>query len=457
MSPLPSTRVEPFAGARASLLFSPTLAAPVVLVLLLSALAHRDPVLLGAALVVLGASLAAGALAALVALRLQLGQRDGVVAFIGWVGVLGAPIALLWWAAILIPSLSRVLAPLRDVLPASDELRLALISVCALSAGLLAVGIPGNAARPVVLRHRRELFGERTVFALMALLLPVTAATYLTNVERFPSGEGAQLRAQLPQLERDASTFPNHFLSQYRLGNVLLRLDECAAALPPLQRAVALQPNDGWAENDLGGVLSCLRRPREAIAPFRVAVRVMPDEPRPRYGLAWALEQTGDYTGALAGYQAIRHRWPNDPVAMAREAVARYNHGEREEGLSEVRRALAAGPSEYWVLLSAAQLFSSAALLSEAAAQYGRLAARDSGNMWLWVQYGSAAYLAGQLAEARRAFDHVDSLPAQQALVDPAWRAMRDAARKGIPPSELPPIPPYTWKPAGSMEAPARR
>jgi predicted Zn-dependent protease len=141
---------------------------------------------------------------------------------------------------------------------------------------------------------------------------------------------------------------------------------------------------------------------------------------------------------------------------MAREAVARYSQGEREEGLSEVRRALAAGPSEYWVQLSAAQLFSSAALLSDAARVYGQLAARDSANMWMWVQYGSAAYLAGQLEEARRAFDHVDALHPQQVWIDPAWRAMRDAARKGIRPSDLPPIPPYTGKPK-IIEMPGRR
>jgi tetratricopeptide (TPR) repeat protein len=216
---------------------------------------------------------------------------------------------------------------------------------------------------------------------------------------------------------------------------------DCAGALVPLQRAVALDSSDGWALNDLGFALSCGNRYAEAVPLYLASVRLLPEERRPRYGLAWALEQTRA-SSAEREYRAILGQWPGDPFAMAREATLRYNRGERTEGLTEMRQALAVD-SSYWVRLAAAQLFSSAALLSDALVQYRALATRDSANLWMWAHYGSAAYLAGELAEARRAFDHADSIDPTALNAVAAWRDMRDASRRGVPPSALPPIAPY--------------
>jgi hypothetical protein len=127
---------------------------------------------------------------------------------------------------------------------------------------------------------------------------------------------------------------------------------------------------------------------------------------------------------------------------MAREAMLRFDRGERDEGLDEMRHALSLGDSSSGVLLSAAELFAQAALLKDATAQYRLIAQRQPRDLWIWAQYASTAYLAGSLDEARNAFVHAESIDAHAIETVDSWRMMRDAARKGVPPSALPPIPP---------------
>ena len=433
------------------------LAAPVVLLLFATGLVRADRELLFAAAVLLVVSLAVGAMSGALAFVTAPLQSEVVLAVFGWAVTLGTPIAILYAVVMRLAPRWLALAALGETFNMSELLYIAIPSGI-LSTLLLAVPISRNDAKPVLLRHRHGIITDRTFFALAGLLFLGAIARQVTVPDRFADGDRDELRAQLPRLARDAAMYPSHFRSQYRYGNALLHLNECAQAVPVLQRAVALDPNDGWAENDLGFVLNCEHRYGEAIAPLRVSVVVMPNESRSRYNLAWALEQTHDWAGAQAEYHRILERAPYDAVAMAREAVARYNHGDRDEGLTEVRRALASGDTNYWVKFSAAQIFSGSALLTDAAKQYGDLAKRQPTNVWLWAQYGSSAYLADMLPEARSAFEHVDSIAPQVFQTASPWRAMRDAAAKGIHPSQLPPIPAFTGRPIQTIEPlPPRR
>jgi tetratricopeptide (TPR) repeat protein len=457
VSQLESRSIRSFATVRASALFYPALAAPVVLLLFATGLWRADRELLFAAGVLLVASLAAGVMSAALAAVSEPLQGDVVLALLRWVATLALPIAIVSALTIWLAPKWPALAALGETFTLGSVLFVAIPSAI-LSMLLLTAPIRGDVAKPVVLRHRHGILSDRTVFALAGLVFVAALARKATVEDRFARGDEADVRAQLPRLANDAALYPNHFRTQYRYANALIHLREYGTALPVLQRAVALDPNDGWAENDLGFALNGQRRYAEALAPLRVSVLVMPNESRPRFNLGWALEQTHDWAGAQAEYHQILERWPNDIVAMAREAVARYNHGEREEGLSEVRRALATGDTSYWVKFSAAEIFSNSALLADAAKEYGELARGQPTNVWLWAQYGSAAYLADMLPEARTAFDHAYSLAPQAFQTVPPWGAMRDAAGKGIHPSQLPPIPPYTGRPIQTIElGPTRR
>ena len=92
--------------------------------------------------------------------------------------------------------------------------------------------------------------------------------------------------------------------------------------------------------------------------------------------------------------------------------------------------------------VAAGEVFSSAAMLGDALTQYRALATSDSTNVWSWTQYGSMAYLDGQLPEASKAFEHLATIAPGIFASDSPWRAMRDAARNGVPPAKLPSIPP---------------
>jgi tetratricopeptide (TPR) repeat protein len=314
-----------------------------------------------------------------------------------------------------------------------------------------------STSKPVLLRHRQGPFTDRTILAIAAVLLVAVIANLVTRPERIGDESTAALQLQLPRLQRESERYPTHFATQYRYGNALTRQRDCASAVAPLERAVALNSDDGWAQNDLAYALTCARRYAAAIAPGREAIRLLPTERRPYYNLAWALEQSHDEQGAGEVYRQLLLHWPNEAVAMARAAFIHYRGGARKEGLAELQRALAIDDSSYWMLITAAELYSSAARLDDALNQYRALATRDSTNLWAWGQYGSTAYLAGRLDEARRAFDHLEKIAPHIFDSESPWRAMRDAARQNIPPSKLPPIPPFQRSDAMLIQLPSTR
>ena len=439
----PLSRNPPPDAARLSAMLWPALIAPAALLLMVTAALRSDSGLVLDALELLGASIIAGFLTALFVHRFGLAKSSGFWAGISWLIALGVPGAMVWVGGSASAANWLRSPMLQDAIVSvpQDIVTFALSFAIVLAAGLLGAGIGGDEKSPVVVRHRSAVIRERTlipVFGLATLSLGMVRAI---RQDRFAAGSGDELRAELPRLAREARRYPNHFRSQYLYGNGLSRAGDCAIAIAPLQRAIQLDASDGWALNDLAWSLSCTKRYSEAIVPYRASLRVMPNELRPRYGLAWALEQTRDKRGAEQQYHAILELWPNEGYALAREATLRYDRGERDDGLAEMRRALALGDTSYWVHFYAAQLFSSAALLPEALGQYKVLAARYPANVWLWAQYGSTAYLAGDMSEARLAFDHADSLDQHALDQYKPWADMRDAARRGVPSSALPPIP----------------
>lgn len=428
-------------AARMAALVLPALLAPAVVILAVTAMLRGDYNLLIAAAVGLAGAAVAGAGTGAVVFGLRLGQRAGFVASVSWALALGVPAAAI--AAVLSYTASSWVrsAALRDALTVNDVWPMALAIAAVSSAILLGARIRGDREQPVVVRHRHRVYTEHTFFAAAAVVWVAIAALSSTRPPRFASSDPDELRTQLPLLEREAARYPNHFRSQYLFGNALTHTHECARAIDPLRRAVAIRPRDGWAENDLAFALSCSRHFAEARAPYEQAVKLLPDEELVQNGYAYTLEQLRDKS-AERTYHAILRRFPYDAYAAAREATLRFNRGERDEGLDEMRLALTLGDSSFGVLLSAAELFANAALLKDAAAQYRLIAQRQPRDLWIWAQYASTAYLAGSLEEARNAFVHAESINAHAIETVDSWRMMRDAAQKGVPPSALPPIPP---------------
>jgi tetratricopeptide (TPR) repeat protein len=82
----------------------------------------------------------------------------------------------------------------------------------------------------------------------------------------------------------------------------LTRQDKNEQALVELQRAVSEAPDNPWAQRNLGACLLKLRQAEQAVEPLRKATELNPTDERAWYGLAQALELTGDIAGADAAY-----------------------------------------------------------------------------------------------------------------------------------------------------------
>jgi len=452
----PTIRASLAATARASALLYPALTLPAILLLVISALATHDSGLFIAALALLIASSVAGIFTGLLVRVLRPTQQSNVGAWLAWVVSLGSPLALVWSVGSGLETLWAKSPALNDVSMPIEGLVFALCLTGIVFGLFLAADTRGDEKAPVVVRHRR-VASNWTPYAFAAVVAIAVVANLLTRQGLFARGTGSELRARIPQLQREAARYPKHFRSQYRLGNAFARLDDCIAALGPLQRALAISPNDSFARNDASWAVSCTRVRRQGMGPYAAGTALASSTARTRYGNAAALEQLRNWAGAETEYNRILQRWPNDPIALVRRGVVRYNMGHRGDGLEDVRQALALSDTAYVVQLSSAEVFSEAALLRDALKEYRALAGRDSANAWIWAQYGSTAYLVGELAEASRAFDSAYSLTPEAFLLNNAWRAMRDASHQGIPPSALPPIPPSTGRPVLRGGAPPNR
>lgn len=426
------------AAARTIALMFPVLAAPAVLLLVITAFVRGDMYLLRAAAVLGLASVGAGIGVAAFVRMLDMTSRTGGEGFVPWLLVVVAPVMLaLELVSRYEPSWLRSSA-LQDALMSTDSVVLVLFATTAVAASLLAANVRRDGKEPAALHYRARLFTDRTIVAGVALVM-LAAAT--VRVSRWQPFVGV-LDPELPLLRREASRYPDHFATQHRYGEALLRYRQCSFAVEPLRNAVTLRPRDPVAANQLADALACDNQVPQAVLAYRVAIRLDPENIRGRYGLAYMLDLLHD-SSAAEEYRSILLEWPNDAFALARQATIHFSRGDRSHALTEMRRALAVDTSSQ-VQHAGAELFANAQLYDEALPIYRSLAARDSADFATWSQYAAAAYHAGELKEAARAFDFLaDRHPQLMDEVD-EWRQMRDAAHRGILPSDFRPThPPF--------------
>ncbi len=93
-----------------------------------------------------------------------------------------------------------------------------------------------------------------------------------------------------------------HINGRVALGVALSRQGKNDEALVELQRAAVEDPDNPWAQRNLGACLLKLGQAQQAVEPLRIAARLNPDDERAWYGLAQALETSGDAAGADAAY-----------------------------------------------------------------------------------------------------------------------------------------------------------
>ena len=432
MGALSTTRVESKPAARLIAITFPALAAPAALLLVGTAFVRGDMDLLRAALVLMLASVTAGAGVGAFVSAFDMTSQTGAQGFLPWLLVLLGPVMfVLELASGYSPSWLRSVA-LQDAFAATGLVGFNLIVAPVLAATLLTADIRRNESAPVTLRHRAKLFTDRTFFAVAAVVMLSVLVVRETRV--FAQLEAKPGRA-LPVLTREAARYPDHFATQLRYGDALLRIAVCPDAIPPLRRAVALKANHPTARSELAYALLCAHKYEDAIVTYRTAIELDPSNIRARYGLAWTLEQLHD-SSASDEYRAILLQRPNDAYALARQATIHFSRGDRSHALVEMRRALVLDTSRV-VQRAAADLFVSAQLMDEALPIYRSLAQRDPTDLSALAQYASAAYFTGHLQESTRAFDELAARHPQLMEEVEQWRELRDAARRGVPPAKF--------------------
>ncbi|NLD44026.1 MAG: tetratricopeptide repeat protein [Chloroflexi bacterium] len=128
-------------------------------------------------------------------------------------------------------------------------------------------------------------------------------------------------------LQRRAVTLePQLANARVALGVALARQGKTEEALKELEQAVADEPDNAYAHRNLGALAAKAGRVDDAITYLRRASELNPTDQLAWYGLAQALEQSGDVSGADEAYIRTVETDEFSPVAelarQARSAIA---------------------------------------------------------------------------------------------------------------------------------------
>ncbi len=151
--------------------------------------------------------------------------------------------------------------------------------------------------------------------------------------------EGAALVAY----ERAAQASPSAF-TFYRLGSLLSKRGDTAAARAAYERALALQPDLAEASNDLGTIVAQAGQLDAAIDLFRKALASTPEYPDALNNLGYALLLTGREEEARALYEKALALQPDFPEALNNLGLLVGRGGNLEQAERYFRDALTRKP-----------------------------------------------------------------------------------------------------------------
>ncbi len=167
-------------------------------------------------------------------------------------------------------------------------------------------------------------------------------------------------------ISADAKDYFAHF--NLAMAYTLLHRD--AEASVEYRKTLEIKP--GLYEAELNGGIVLLRQqnPAEALPLFDDAARQRPQEYRPRYYLAEAQLQTGDYAGAEASYKLALGLDPKSAGSNLGMAQALVQQGRIGESDPYFRQAAVLEPKYREYLLQLAGLYEKASQMTEAIAIY---------------------------------------------------------------------------------------
>lgn len=144
--------------------------------------------------------------------------------------------------------------------------------------------------------------------------------------------ETGQFDEAIIRLKKAVQIAPQHAHAWTGIGVAYQRMGKPELALEPTKRAVAADPSDGYAQRNLGALLLGLGRNEESLQHLRIAREAMPHDPQTTFGLAAALQASGDGAAIAEAdelYVVVIERWPGSEVAeqarLARTKIAHKN------------------------------------------------------------------------------------------------------------------------------------
>jgi adenylate cyclase len=129
------------------------------------------------------------------------------------------------------------------------------------------------------------------------------------------------------------------------LAHVYLMKRQFEMAIAEAERAVALNPNGADAQAHLGIILNYVGRREGAIASLEKAIRLNPIPPNwYAFSLGEAYCLAGQHEKALAAYEQVLHRYPDDIRALIGSAATHSLLGREEEARAQAAQILKMEP-----------------------------------------------------------------------------------------------------------------
>ena len=130
-----------------------------------------------------------------------------------------------------------------------------------------------------------------------------------------------ELNHAIEHLRHLVKSDPNHTHGRVALGVALLRFRKTDEGVHELETAIAQKPDDLWARRNLGAGLMQAERFSEAVEHLRHAIEIAPDDQAAWYGLAQALQFSGEMLESDKAYiKAIELDEFSDIAELARKA-----------------------------------------------------------------------------------------------------------------------------------------
>jgi len=201
--------------------------------------------------------------------------------------------------------------------------------------------------------NRENNVQARQMFEEAIALEPENAAaftmlgwTYLMEVWFGLSESPSKAMERVVELAQKALSLDDTIDSPHSLlAHVYLMKRQFEMAIAHAERAVTLNPNGADAQAHLGIILNYAGRRKGAIASLEKAIRLNPIPPNwYEFGLGEAYCLAGQHEKALAAYEQVLHRYPDDIRALIGLAATYSLLGREEEARAQATQILKMEP-----------------------------------------------------------------------------------------------------------------